>query len=120
MFELESGSRAGFAQLTGINWTSRNAWFDAFLSRPYVGKRLAVESGELLLRYAFEELNLHRVQSSVLAVNAPALAASQRIGMEVEATLKLAGYIQGQYHDVILLAALRSTWRERTDRRGAQ
>lgn len=61
----------------------------------------------LALNYAWNHLNLHRVSLTVFAHNARAIAAYRAVGFEEEGRLKDAAFIDGEWVDVIVMAALR-------------
>ncbi|HXK33167.1 MAG TPA: GNAT family protein [Dehalococcoidia bacterium] len=64
----------------------------------------------LMLRFAFEEMNLNRVQLDVYAENARARAAYRKVGFVEEGTRRRARYQQGAYQDVVVMAVLRDEW----------
>ena len=72
------------------------------------GRGLGSEAVGLLLRHAFDDLNLRRVSLQVLATNERALAVYRAAGFEEEGRLREAAYVDGSYVDVLLLATLRS------------
>ena len=64
-------------------------------------------SQALALKYALQNLNLHRVQLNVLATNARAIGSYRAAGFEEEGRLTHAAFIDGQWVDVVIMAALR-------------
>ncbi|MBI3271861.1 MAG: GNAT family N-acetyltransferase [Planctomycetes bacterium] len=73
------------------------------------GKGYGREAIALLLRHAFEALNLHKVYAYVLATNPRAAKAFLAAGFAEEAVLKEDRFVRGRYVDVLRLAALRPT-----------
>jgi RimJ/RimL family protein N-acetyltransferase len=63
-----------------------------------------------LLRHAFEELGLHRVELDVFATNPRAIAAYEKAGFSREGVRREAVEIGGQRIDVIVMAILRRDW----------
>ena len=60
----------GFVYLNNIDWFSRNAEFGILIGeRSKHGKGLAREALSLLVGYAFESLNLHKLYLRVVAFN---------------------------------------------------
>ena len=55
------------------------------------------------LKYAFDNLNLHKVTSSASEDNLASIKSNQKAGLIVEATLKEQKYENGVYKDIILL-----------------
>lgn len=77
----------------------------AYWSRGYGSDALRV-----MLRLAFGEMNLNRVQLQVYADNARARAAYRRVGFVEEGTLRRARYQDGEYQDIVIMAVLREEW----------
>ena len=63
-----------------------------------------------LLRYAFSQLNLHRVELLVYDFNARARATYRKCGFVEEGARRSALFRRGGYHDFIVMAALRDEW----------
>lgn len=71
------------------------------------GKGYGKRALSLALNYAWNHLNLHRVSLTVFAHNARAIAAYRAVGFEEEGRLKDAAFIDGEWVDVVVMAALR-------------
>jgi len=65
-----------------------------------------------LMRYAFSELNLHRLCGRAYAFNTASIRGCKRGGMKEEGIARQAAFVNGQFHDVVFLAALREEWQE--------
>lgn len=70
------------------------------------GRGLGTAAARLMLRYCFEEERLHRVFLRVLASNARAMRSYEKAGFMKEAYLRDDVRINGQYCDIVLMAAL--------------
>ncbi len=75
------------------------------------GRGVGTEATRLLLRFGFEELDLHRVYLHVLATNERALRLYRRVGLRTEGTLREAACIEGEWIDVVVMAILHSDGR---------
>jgi RimJ/RimL family protein N-acetyltransferase len=71
----------------------------------------------LVARYAFDELNLHRLQLTVIDYNPRAIAMYERLGFVREGNYREFGERDGARYDLFLYGLLRPEWREKT--RGA-
>ena len=60
-----------------------------------------------LMRFGFDEMNLHRIELHVYDFNERAIAAYRRCGFVEEGRLRDAHYGGGRYCDVVVMAALR-------------
>lgn len=64
----------------------------------------------LLLRFAFGELNLHRVSVWPTADNLPFIHMVEKAGFEEEARRREASFHDGSYFDILHMGLLRSKW----------
>jgi len=65
---------------------------------------------DLLLRFSFHELNLHRVSVFPAADNIPILSLVEKAGFELEATRRKAAFHDGSYWDELDLGLLKEKW----------
>jgi len=72
--------------------------------------RLGLEAYVALLRYAFEELGLHRVIGFVDVENKACLRMIQHLGMRCEGVLRKNTYRRGEWRDEYLTAFLDDEW----------
>jgi RimJ/RimL family protein N-acetyltransferase len=68
------------------------------------------EAIALLLRYAFEELNLNRVSLSAFDFNGEAIAAYEKLGFAVEGRYRQAIKRKSRFHDAILMSIMKDEW----------
>jgi RimJ/RimL family protein N-acetyltransferase len=66
-----------------------------------------------LLRFGFDEMNLHRIDLTVDAENTRAIRCYEKCGFIEEGRLRDARYIGGQYGDQIVMSVLREEFYER-------
>jgi RimJ/RimL family protein N-acetyltransferase len=98
----------GFLSLSSIHSVHRSAELgvriggEAERGRGY--GRAALQLG---LGYAFDHLNLNRVQLTVFADNTRAIGAYETVGFEHEGRMRRAAFIDGKWTDVLMMAALR-------------
>ena len=94
-----------------INWQSRFGTTGAIIDEPeYWGKGYGPEAKELLLYYAFNTLNLRRIQSSVLAINKRSLKYLKKSGYIEEGRHKEKFFRDGEWIDEISLAITARAW----------
>ena len=98
----------GFLALTKIHTVHRAAEFGVRIGcKADRAKGYGTEATGLALRYAWDHLNLNRVYLSVFAFNRHAIGAYEAAGFQHEGKQKQAAFINGNWTDVILMAALR-------------
>jgi RimJ/RimL family protein N-acetyltransferase len=75
-------------------------------------KGFGTEAIRVILRYAFEDLGLQRVDLSVFEFNELAIRAYEKLGFQREGRVRQAVRRDGKFHDAILMRILASEWRE--------
>jgi len=76
-------------------------------------KGYGVEAIQLLVDYGFNTLKLHKIESSVLASNKPAIRLHEKTGFVREGVKREHICIDGRYLDLILYGLLRREWQEK-------
>jgi RimJ/RimL family protein N-acetyltransferase len=110
---LEDGRKIGMIDLSGFNWVVGNAWVGIGIGeREMWGKGYGSDAMRIILRYAFEELNLRRVTLSVFSVNRRGIASYEKVGFRQEGTIPGALLKAGQRCDLIFMGILRQEWEE--------
>ena len=75
---------------------------------PYREKGLASRAVRLLIRFAFDELGLERVEAHVNPLNRASLRVAHRAGLRREGLIRGNTVLEGERHDSIVLGRLRS------------
>jgi RimJ/RimL family protein N-acetyltransferase len=101
----------GFAVLEWVSLANGNAYLRLAIGNPADRRKgYGSDTLRLLLRYAFGELNLHRVSVNVPAYNTAALAFFQKFGFVEELRRRKALQVDGQTWDALTLGLLREEW----------
>ncbi|AMW33175.1 Protein N-acetyltransferase, RimJ/RimL family [Fervidobacterium changbaicum] len=117
-FSIEAGDNLiGSAGLMGIDWVARSAEYGIAIFDPnYWNKGIGTEVTQMMLRYAFEYLNLNRVWLRVFENNQRAIRVYEKCGFIQEGRMRQARYLKGQYFDVIIMSILADEyWRIKSD-----
>ena len=111
----EKGSLKYMGQcgLIKIDHQSRVGTLAIVIPREHHSKGYGGEAIGLLLAFAFEQLNLNKVELSVIEDNLRAVALYERCGFQLEGRLRQAQYQDGRYKDILAMGALRDEWREK-------
>jgi RimJ/RimL family protein N-acetyltransferase len=108
----------GTVGLFDVEWANRTAWVGIGLGdRAAWNQGYGSEAMELVARYAFDELNLHRLQLTVIDYNPRAIAMYEKLGFVREGNYREFGERDGARYDLFLYGLLRPEWGEKT--RGA-
>ncbi|HLF27178.1 MAG TPA: GNAT family protein [Anaerolineae bacterium] len=98
------------------SWIHADAWVGiAIGERDYWGRGYGTDAMRVILRYAFTELNLHRVSLSVLASNARALRSYAKAGFTLEGRARHISRWDGEWYDDVYMGILRNEWRAITN-----
>ncbi|WP_315900295.1 GNAT family protein [Cytobacillus firmus] len=82
----EGNELIGYAELNGILWPHRTGWVTiAIADETKWGKGYGKEAMQYLIRYAFRELNLYRLQLTVFSYNTRAKTLYESLGFQREA-----------------------------------
>lgn len=102
----------GMGGLDEISWSNGVAFAVVGLGRPYWNQGYGTEAMAMILRYAFDELNLHKVQLTVFGYNPRALAVYRKVGFREEGVMREFLHRDGARHDLIMMGILAREWRE--------
>lgn len=104
----------GFVGLEGNIRFHKDAFVGIGLGDPkYWGKGYGTEAMALILRYAFMELNLHRVSLNVFSYNERAIRSYQKNGFVIEGKISNLVERDGKFWDVYYMGILKSEWLEK-------
>ncbi len=103
----------GFVALHSVEWNNGVALLAIGIGEPrYRGRGYGTDALQLILRYAFQELNLYRVGLDVIASNERALHTYEKLGFRREGTMRGAVLRDGRRTDRIYMGILRDEWAE--------
>ncbi len=90
----------------------QNCYLGYYLFEKYTGKGLMIEAVELVLRHAFQNLKLHRVEANVQPENLPSIHVLQRCGFTKEGFSRKYLKIGGKWRDHERFAIIKEDWRK--------
>jgi len=104
----------GFVGLGEINWNNGDGWIGIGIGeRADWGKGYGTDAMRIALRFAFTELNLHRVSLSAYAYNPRAIRSYEKAGFSIEGRLRQVVHRDGQRADEVFMGVLREEWERR-------
>ena len=90
-----------------IDWRNRSAEFGIVIGeKRFWNQGYGTEAVNLLVRFGFQTLNLHRIMLRVDANNPRAIRAYEKAGFIHEGRLRDAEFKDGKYHDLLLMSIL--------------
>jgi len=97
----------GTIQLRSIDRVSSQSFFSIILHPQARGKGYGTDALRLLLAFAFEELNLHKITLTVYQSNEGGRRLYEKCGFQYEGTLRQQVYRQGHYDDQLVFSILK-------------
>jgi ribosomal-protein-alanine N-acetyltransferase len=111
---VKNGSIIGAASLSQIfRGGFQNAYLGYYVASPYTGHGYMTEALELMLRYAFKNLKLHRLEANVQPGNAASIALVKRAGFVLEGYSERYLKVCGRWRDHERWAITSEVWRAR-------
>lgn len=99
--------------LHNISWKDRQAEVGIVIGeKAYWGQGYGSDAMRLMLRHAFQNLNLHRVVLQVFDDNPRAIRSYEKVGFVHEGRLRQDVFKNGQYLDVLVMSILRPEWKD--------
>lgn len=104
----------GVVALADLQWMHRTAMLGIAIGDPdYWGKGYGSDAIQLILGYAFRELDLYRVWMHTLGYNARAIRAYEKAGFVREGAQRRAIQREGRRFDLVYFGMLREEWEQR-------
>lgn len=104
----------GGTGIFSIEWTSRSAEAGISIYNPeYWGKGYGVDALNLVLGFAFQDLNLSRVGLEVFDFNKRAYKCYLKVGFKETGRRRKARFIEGHYHDSVMMDILNEEWQRK-------
>jgi len=114
MIVIEDGTPIGTMGIHDINYKDSWCTTSAMIGeKKYWGKGYGTEAKKLLLEYIFNELNLNKVCSDVIAFNKRSRKYLEKTGYVEEGCRRKHIFKDGKHHDLILFAIFREDWRKK-------
>lgn len=108
IIEKVSGDMIGLVGLYNISWIPRHAELRIVIGeKDCFGRGYGTEAIMLVVKYAFEKLNLNKVHLGVNANNVRAIKAYKKAGFVEEGVLRDYIYRNGRYYDAMMMCVIR-------------
>ncbi len=109
--QAPGGRLIGSTSIFRVDGKNREATFGIAIADPTMqGKGYGDEVIDLMLEWGFLELNLHRIQLTVVAFNERAIRLYERKGFKHEGARRDAIWREGRYWDEHVMSVLRPEW----------
>jgi RimJ/RimL family protein N-acetyltransferase len=115
IIEMPDKTVVGTITLGDFDWKNRVAHLTGIklaLDRIKEGG-IAVDAMMVVIKYAFDELNLNRLEGGYIEYNKQSMALNRMVGFVDEGRLRQAVYKNGNYHDYIITALIKEDYLSR-------
>ena len=105
---LEGDRYVGNARLSSIDWENHRATYGRLIGDKSIhNKGIGTDTLALLAHYAFNHLNLNRIQTGVISTNIASIKSNEKFGANNEGIFREFTYINGKYEDVVRFGILK-------------
>lgn len=101
----------GLATLDNIDWKNRSAFHGMKLINEAQGKGIGKDVVMTICSYAFNELQLNRLEGGMLETNIPSLKLYEKCGWKKEGLFRQYAYKNGRYLDYYPVSILREEFK---------
>lgn len=110
---LDRGEYIGGCGVNSIDWKNSNAVIGiAIGNKTYLGRGFGTDAMKVLIRFIFNELNVHKICLNVYSFNERAIRSYKKCGFVTEGVFRQQIFKGGKYHDEIRMGLLRDEWLE--------
>lgn len=105
----------GISSIVNIDWRNRHAWHGLVIGEAaHRGKGHGIDAIMATMRYAFEELNLERLEGSMIEYNKLSISTycGKRLGWKEEGRRKNYFFRKGRYWDQVLVGITKQDYQE--------
>lgn len=107
---LVEGRIVGVIGHHGIDWPNRSTTIGYWLDQGYQGQGLMTLSGRAIVKHAFRELGLNRVEIRCATENARSRAIAHRLAFRLEGTRREAEWLRDRFVDHAIYGQLEEEW----------
>ena len=108
--DINTGELLGACGLCYIDWINRNADFSIYIGKDdlYIDEKYAIEAAQIMMKYGFEELNLHRLWSEIYSFDEAKKVMFDRLGFKLEGVHMETHWTEGKWCDSLFYGYLRT------------
>jgi len=106
--ELETNRLLGACGLCYIDWVNRNADFSIYIGADdlYIDEKYAPDAAKTMVKYAFEEVCLHRLWAEIYDFDELKSKFFDDIGFQLDGCHRQTHWAEGKWHDSLFYSML--------------
>ncbi len=114
VIDTNEDGAVGFANIINIDWKNRSAFHGIkIVNKKFMRRGIGTDTVMAVMKYAFEELQLNRLDGSIIVYNEPSRRLyCDRCGWKVEGVRRKAVFKNNKYHDELIVGILREEYYE--------
>lgn len=111
--EIATGDLIGACGLCYIDWINRNADFSIYIGKDdlYIDEIYAIDAAKTMMKYGFEELNLHRLWSEIYSIDEKKQVMFNTLGFDLDGHHKETHWTEGKWVDSLYYGITESKYR---------
>lgn len=114
----DTGQLIGTANLVTIDWKNNNAFHGVMFGKEFRGQGYGKDAVMAVMRYAFDELNLNRIDTDIIEHNVASLKLYESCGWKQEGRMRQWHYREGRYWDKFVMGVLREDYNVLVEKTG--
>ena len=104
--DIKTKKYIGGCGIQHVNWLARVAVVGIMIGdKDYWGKGYGTDAMRVLMKFIFEDMNIHKIRLSTFSFNSRAKRCYEKCGFQVEGILKDEIFKDGKYYDEIIMSA---------------
>lgn len=107
---FKNGTLIGSIGFVNFNWNSRRTEIGYWIAKGYEGRAIITQSCKLLINYAFDELQLNRIEIHCAFENARSRAIPEKLGFVQEGILRQSEWRHTRFYDMVIYGLLKNEW----------
>lgn len=111
VFRIEKEAELiGEIRFQNIKWLNRKAELSLMIKPAHQNKSYGTEAVNRIIEYAFNTMNLYRIEAEVIDFNEASKKLVEKTGFTFEGRLREAKYVNGKYYDILRYGLLKKEW----------
>lgn len=109
------GNLIGAVGFVNFSWDSRRTEIGYWIAGDFEGRGIITKSCKTLINYAFNDLNVNRIEIRCATENGRSRAVPERLGFKLEGILRQFQWRHTRLYDVAVYGLLKAEWQDRKD-----
>jgi ribosomal-protein-serine acetyltransferase len=107
---FSGGKLIGVIGFVKFNWASRRTEIGYWIAKDYEGRGIVTKSCKELINYAFEKLDMNRIEIRCAMENTRSRAIPEKLNFKLEGVLRQSEWRHTRFYDMAIYGMLREEW----------